>query len=209
MFEVEVYKATIYTRKREVVTSGSKEAYEVLLEFKDNEWDSLTKTIVFKHRGIVKDIVLNDSMQVIKIPWECMQYADEDLFIGVIGEGNGQMLAFGTDGKVYPCLRYMKHSLTNQPERPIGDIKTGLYTDKEHTEWFQKLKAVTTYSSADSECRTCGLLAICPTCIAWQYDATGDPNKKTKHHCKMFKAQAWANQYYWWRLYKKIDKEAL
>lgn len=119
--------------------------------------------------------------------------------------GNGQMLAFGTDGRIYPCLRYMKHSLTNQPERPIGDIKTGLYTDKEHTEWFQKLKTVTTWSSADSECRTCGLLAICPTCIAWQYDATGDPNKKTKHHCKMFKAQVWANQYYWWRLYKKLS----
>lgn len=109
LFEVEVYKATIYTRKREVVTSGSKEAYEVLLEFKDNEWDSLTKTIVFKHRGIVKDIVLNDSMQVIKIPWECMQYADEDLFIGVIGEGNGQIVIPTIWDRLTTVLQGTKH----------------------------------------------------------------------------------------------------
>lgn len=53
--------------------------------------------------------------------------------------GNGRMMAFGPDGKVYPCLRYMKHSLSNQPERPIGELSLGLYTDKEHTEWFQRL----------------------------------------------------------------------
>ena len=65
--------------------------------------------------------------------------------------GNGRMVAFGPDGKVYPCLRYMKHSLSNQPERPIGELSLGLYTDKEHTEWFQRLQDVTTWSSAAGE----------------------------------------------------------
>ena len=124
--------------------------------------------------------------------------------------GNGRMVAFGPDGKVYPCLRYMKHSLSNQPERPIGELSLGLYTDKEHTEWFQRLQDVTTWSSADGECRDCPLLPLCPTCIAWQYDATGDPDCKTKHHCGMFKAQIAANYYFWTKLYNKLglDKQA-
>ena len=124
--------------------------------------------------------------------------------------GNGRMVAFAPDGKVYPCLRYMKHSLSNQPERPIGELSLGLYTDKEHTEWFQRLQDVTTWSSADGECRDCPLLPLCPTCIAWQYDATGDPDCKTKHHCGMFKAQIAANYYFWTKLYNKLglDKQA-
>ena len=124
--------------------------------------------------------------------------------------GNGTMVCFGTDGTAYPCLRYMKHSLTNQPERPIGDIELGMYTDKEHTEWFQKLQNVTTWSSADDDCRNCPALPLCSTCIAYQYDATGDPNTKTKYHCGMVKAEIAANYYYWNKLYKKlnIDKKA-
>lgn len=121
--------------------------------------------------------------------------------------GNGLMLCFGTDGKVYPCLRYMKHSLTKQPERPIGDIELGLYTDKEHTEWFQKLQNVTTWSSADNECRNCPALSLCPTCIAHQYDDSGNPNLKTKYHCEMFKAELRANYYYWTKLYRKLGVE--
>ena len=124
--------------------------------------------------------------------------------------GNGRMLAFDTKGKAYPCLRYMKHSLTNQPERPIGELNLGLYQDKETTEWYKQLCNVTTWSSSDNECRECPLLPYCPTCIAWQYDASGDPNRKTKHHCGMVKAQVAANYYYWSKLYKKIglDRQA-
>ena len=98
----------------------------------------------------------------------------------------------------------MKHSLTNQPERPIGELEIGYYTDRKTTDWYQKLQKVTTWSSADSECRNCPALPLCPTCIAWQYDATGDPNCKTKHHCAMFKAQIAANYYYWTKLYRKL-----
>lgn len=118
--------------------------------------------------------------------------------------GNGRMVAFDPQGKAYPCLRYMKHSLTNQPERPIGELEIGYYTDRKTTDWYQKLQKVTTWSSADSECRNCPALPLCPTCIAWQYDATGDPNCKTKHHCAMFKAQIAANYYYWTKLYRKL-----
>ena len=58
--------------------------------------------------------------------------------------------------------------------------------------------------------RDCPLLPLCPTCIAWQYDATGDPDCKTKHHCGMFKAQIAANYYFWTKLYNKLglDKQA-
>lgn len=119
--------------------------------------------------------------------------------------GNGQMLAFDPAGKAYPCLRYMKHSLVNQPERPIGELRLGLYQDKETTGWYHRLKQVTTWSSADEECRSCPALPLCPTCIAWQYDATGDPDCKTKHHCGMLKAQIAANRYYWTRLYQKLN----
>lgn len=114
------------------------------------------------------------------------------------------MVAFDPSGKVYPCLRYMKHSLSNQPERPIGELTQGLYQDKATVKWYKDLCDVTTWSSADQECRSCPLLPLCPTCIAWQYDATGTPNCKTKHHCGMLKAQVAANYYYWTRLYQKL-----
>ena len=115
------------------------------------------------------------------------------------------MLAFDPAGKAYPCLWYMKHSLVNQPERPIGELSLGLYQDKETTGWYHRLQQVTTWSSADEECRSCPALPLCPTCIAWQYDATGDPDCKTKHHCGMLKAQIAANRYYWTRLYQKLN----
>lgn len=118
--------------------------------------------------------------------------------------GNGRMVAFDPSGKVYPCLRYMKHSLSNQPERPIGELTQGLYQDKATVKWYKDLCDVTTWSSADQECRNCPLLPLCPTCIAWQYDATGTPNCKTKHHCGMLKAQVAANYYYWTKLYQKL-----
>lgn len=91
MFEVDVYKTTVYVREREVVTSGSKKAYEVSFEFKDNLWDNLNKTAVFKHRDIVKEIILREPY-VIGIPWECMQYSDEELLVGVFGESNGEIV---------------------------------------------------------------------------------------------------------------------
>lgn len=91
LFKVDVYKTTVYVREREVVTSGSKKAYYVSFEFKDSLWDSLNKTAVFKHRDVVKDIILREPF-VTQIPWECMQYPNEELLIGVFGKSNGEIV---------------------------------------------------------------------------------------------------------------------
>lgn len=120
--------------------------------------------------------------------------------------GNGQMLAIGTDGKLYPCMRFMNFSLAYREEKCIGDIYKGINMDDP---WLNDLKAITIESQSTEECLKCPIATGCNLCTAWQYDIFGDPNKRATFICDTHKARVCANAYYWNKLYKKLglDKE--
>lgn len=121
--------------------------------------------------------------------------------------GNGQMLAIAPDGKCFPCIRFMKYSLNNQKEQPIGDIYKGL-DRKEENEWLNKLKQITMSSQCQHEdnkkCLDCKIASGCALCTGYNYDKFGDPNHKATFICEMHKARVLANAYYWNKLREKI-----
>jgi|LSQX01.2.fsa_nt_gb uncharacterized protein len=118
--------------------------------------------------------------------------------------GNGAMLAFDTEGRAFPCLRFMKHSLRYQEETPIGDINSKMDSIEEN-KWLRDLMCVTMSSQSPIKCLDCPVSAGCGVCIAWNYDLNGDPNKRATCICEMHKARVLANCYYWNKLYRKLD----
>jgi len=122
--------------------------------------------------------------------------------------GNGQMLAIDPEGNCFPCIRFMKYSLNNEKEQPIGDIYKGL-DKKEDNEWLNKLKAITMTSQCQNEdnkkCLGCKIASGCSLCVGFDYDTFGDPNHKATFICEMHHARVMANYYYWNKLYKLLN----
>ncbi|WP_308898977.1 radical SAM peptide maturase, CXXX-repeat target family [Candidatus Desulfosporosinus nitrosoreducens] len=121
--------------------------------------------------------------------------------------GNGRMLAIAPDGRCFPCIRFMKYSLSERKEQPIGDIWNGL-NKKEDNKWLNQLKQinmVTQCQWADNKkCLTCQIAQGCSLCTGYNYDKFGDPNHKATFICDMHHARVLANVYYWNELYKNL-----
>lgn len=121
--------------------------------------------------------------------------------------GNGYMLAIGPDGRCYPCLRYMEHSMSTKREPfVIGDIFNGLES-KETNKHLKELCSITMSSQSPQKCLECKIPSGCGLCVAYQYDVFGNPNKRATNICDMHKARVLANTYYWNKLYKKVRED--
>ncbi|MCT4597462.1 MAG: radical SAM peptide maturase, CXXX-repeat target family [Vallitalea sp.] len=120
--------------------------------------------------------------------------------------GTGDMLAIGHDGRTYPCLRYMKYSLSNKDRKEmcIGNIYDGIETEQENKQ-LAELQCITRRSQSTDECFNCPIATGCAWCSAYNYDVFGTANKRATFHCDMHKAQVMANVYYWNKLYKKLN----
>lgn len=119
--------------------------------------------------------------------------------------GDGSMLAIGTDGRCYPCLRYMTYTFANRDREAleIGNIYDGI-EDSETSETISCLKCITRRSQSTDECFDCTIASECAWCSAYNYDVFGTADKRTVFHCDMHKARVLANAYYWNKLYKKL-----
>ncbi|MCX8132031.1 MAG: radical SAM peptide maturase, CXXX-repeat target family [Clostridia bacterium] len=119
--------------------------------------------------------------------------------------GNGQMLAIGTDGKCYPCIRFMNYSLSTDGRKEIciGNIYDGL-DSPEHNCELCKLQKVDMITQSDEKCRSCKIASGCALCTAYNYDRFGDANHRATFICDMHHARVLANYYYWNKLYKKL-----
>lgn len=120
--------------------------------------------------------------------------------------GNGDMLAIGTDGKLYPCIRFMQYSLNNQPEKAMGTIYEGI-TDTEFVCELKKIDMVSQCQFDDNrKCLTCEVAQGCALCTGYNYDHYGDPNHKAVNICCMHKARVRANNYFWKKLKAKLKE---
>jgi uncharacterized protein len=119
--------------------------------------------------------------------------------------GNGEMLAIGTDGKCYPCIRFMNYSLSTlgREEKSVGDIYNGL-DNKNGNEWLKKLNLITMSSQSNEICNNCKIASGCSLCTGYNYDKFGDPNHRATYICIMHQARVLANYYYWNKLYKMV-----
>ena len=90
MFIVECQKNQARVRQTEPITSGSQNVYVVQFRLSE-EWDPLVATAVFMASNRIVNVLLDEDRECM-IPWEVMQYAGEQVMVGVFGTMNGNVI---------------------------------------------------------------------------------------------------------------------
>ena len=118
--------------------------------------------------------------------------------------GAGKMLAVDAEGNFYPCMRFAKYSLRSKDALIIGNVHDGI--DKNKLRPFLTLDRCT---QSKQECIDCEVASGCAWCQGENYDAADTPTiyQRSTAICKMHKARVRANNYYWNKLYRKLEKE--
>jgi hypothetical protein len=78
-------KSSLTVLQKDIITSGSVNAYEVKFQF-DNDWDDMERIAVFRVGKKSVSIALDDA-NTCKIPWECVCENDigKEVLVGVYG----------------------------------------------------------------------------------------------------------------------------
>ena len=120
--------------------------------------------------------------------------------------GAGMMLSVDAAGNFYPCTRFAQYSLRDKEAWIIGNIKDGI--DKNKLRPFLTLDRTT---QSKPECITCEVASGCAWCQGENYDAaqTHTVFERATAICLMHKARVRANNYYWNKLYRKLELEDL
>lgn len=118
--------------------------------------------------------------------------------------GAGRMLAVDAEGNFFPCTRFAQYSLRSKKAWIIGNVHNGI--DKNRLRPFLTLDRCT---QSTKECIDCEVASGCAWCQGENYDAADTPTvyQRSTAICKMHKARVRANNYYWNRLYRKLEKE--
>jgi uncharacterized protein len=120
--------------------------------------------------------------------------------------GAGKMLAIDAAGNLYPCLRFAAYSLREKKPIIIGNIHDGI--DKNKLRPFLSLDRTT---QSHQKCLDCEVASGCAWCQGENYDAadTSTIYQRSTAICKMHKARVRANNYYWNKLFHKLEQEGL
>ena len=118
--------------------------------------------------------------------------------------GAGRMLSIDAAGNFYPCTRFAAYSLRSKKPIIIGNVKDGI--NKNLLRPFLMLDRVT---QSPKECIDCEVASGCAWCQGENYDAaeTNTIYQRAIAICKMHKARVRANNYYWNKLYRKLELE--
>ena len=120
--------------------------------------------------------------------------------------GAGKMLTVDAAGLFYPCTRFAQYSLRDKKAWVIGNVNEGI--DKNKLRPFLTLDRCT---QSTRECLDCEVASGCAWCQGENYDAADTPTiyQRSTAICKMHKARVRANNYYWNKLYRKLELEGL
>ena len=120
--------------------------------------------------------------------------------------GAGKMLSIDAAGNFYPCTRFAQYSLRDKKAIIIGDMHKGI--DKNKLRPFLTLDR---FTQCPRECLECEVAGGCGWCSGENYDAaeTATVFQRSMANCLMHKARVRANNYYWNKLYRKIEKEGI
>lgn len=118
--------------------------------------------------------------------------------------GAGRMLAVDAAGNFYPCTRFAGYSLRNKKPIIIGNVYRGI--DKNLLRPFLTLDRST---QSPQKCIECEVASGCAWCQGENYDAakTNTIYERSTAICLMHKARVRANNYYWNKLYRKLELE--
>jgi len=120
--------------------------------------------------------------------------------------GAGMMLSIDAAGNFYPCTRFASYSLRNKKPIIIGNVYRGI--DKNLLRPFLTLDRIT---QSPQKCLECEVASGCAWCQGENYDAakTNTIYERSTAICLMHKARVRANNYYWNKLYRKLELEGL
>lgn len=118
--------------------------------------------------------------------------------------GAGMMLSVDATGNFYPCTRFAGYSLRSKKPIIIGNVRDGI--DKNKLRPFLTLDRTT---QSPRECIDCEVASGCAWCQGENYDAadTNTIYQRSTAICKMHQARVRANNYYWNKLYRKLELE--
>ena len=118
--------------------------------------------------------------------------------------GAGRMLAVDAAGLFYPCTRFAQYSLREKKAWVIGNVREGI--NKNRLRPFLTLDRCT---QSPQECIDCEVASGCAWCQGENYDAacTDTIYQRSTAICKMHKARVHANNYYWNKLFRKLELE--
>ncbi len=146
-------------------------------------------------RGFYKDYVCSFFSEHLGKPLDCVTQNQNWC-------GAGRMLAVDADGNFYPCTRFAQYSLRSKKARIIGNIHDGI--NKNLLRPFLTLDRCT---QSLQKCIDCEVAEGCAWCQGENYDAADTPTiyQRSTAICLMHKARVRANNYYWNKLYKKME----
>ena len=118
--------------------------------------------------------------------------------------GAGMMLSIDAAGDFYPCTRFAQYSLREKQAWKIGNIKMGI-----NKNLLRAFLSLDRKSQSKAECIDCEYAYGCAWCQGENYDAADTPTlyQRSTAICKMHKARVRANNYYWNKLYRKLELE--
>lgn len=118
--------------------------------------------------------------------------------------GAGKMLSVDAAGNLYPCTRFAQYSLREKKALIIGNIKDGI--NQNLLRPFLTLERTT---QSPQKCLECEVASGCAWCQGENYDAaqTNTIYERSTAICLMHKARVRANNYYWNKLYRKLELE--
>ena len=118
--------------------------------------------------------------------------------------GAGKMLAVDAEGMFYACTRFAAYSLREKRPIVIGNVRDGI--DKNKLRPFLTLDRTT---QSPAKCLECEVASGCAWCQGENYDAADTPTvyQRSTAICLMHKARVRANNYYWNRLFRKLELE--
>lgn len=116
--------------------------------------------------------------------------------------GAGRMLSIDASGTFYPCTRFVQYSLRSKRQVVIGNIYEGI--DKNKIRPFIALDRLT---QSPNKCIECEVASGCAWCQGENYDSadTSTIYQRSTAICKMHKARVRANNYFWNKLYRKLE----
>lgn len=118
--------------------------------------------------------------------------------------GAGKMLAIDSTGNFYPCTRFAKYSLREKKPIIIGNINDGI-----NQNLLRPFLSLDRSTQSPQKCIDCDFASGCAWCQGENYDAaeTSTIFQRATAICKMHKARVRANNYYWNKLYRKLELE--
>lgn len=116
---------------------------------------------------------------------------------------SGHMLAVNYKGEIFPCIRFMESSLSGKAEPyKIGTVENGIAIQDEEKQRLKCLNCLDRKCQSTEECFYCPIGTGCAWCTAHNYQACGSVDKRATFICKMHRAVAAANAYFWNKLYQ-------